>query len=441
MSKIIQEAKGATDQAELFSTRIRSSHVKFSNGELEFVADRDVSSCALRVLKNARLGTSYGSSASQGSLLERAVEAASFGQEVGFAFTDTQPDTNAESMSRSIEPPTAEDLLDLCRQVTRRIGQAAPDAIVNTLCQARTGTRTLQTTHGVRAEEGFSHTALRAEIPFTDRGTDTGAQSQLVSSTRLSIPDDWIEELLETWSWGATASAPASGRMPVLLSPRASSLLTMVLAACLAGNAVASGVSPLAGKIGEQIVGREITLHENARSREFPFTRSFDDEGVSCQSRAIIEQGVLKGFLTDLSGAAALAQDSAGNAARRTMFSEKIDDAPMAGFLGAIISRGQRPWRDLMADLDEAIFVTQMLGLHSGNLLQGQYAVQALGYHIRNGRAVGHLERTMMSGNVFEDFLNVRAVSKEREPTAQEMLSVAGLAPYIVIDSVQVTVG
>jgi len=81
------------------------------------------------------------------------------------------------------------------------------------------------------------------------------------------------------------------------------------------------------------------------------------------------------------------------------------------------------------------------MGLHSSNLLQGQYAVQALGFHIRNGRPVGYLERTMLSGNVFQDFLNLRAISSEREPTRQEMLSVAGLAPYILLDSAQVTVG
>jgi PmbA protein len=441
MSELIRQAKGVADQAELFSTRIRTSNVQFSEGELELVAHRDVASCALRVLKKGRLGASYGDSVSQEGLLDRALEASSFGQEVGFGFANAQPDTSSIAANDSIGALTAEDLLDLCSQVVRRIGRAAPDAIVNMICQAKTGNRALQTTEGVRVEEGSSHAALHAEIPFPDRGTDTGAQSRLVSSAPLSIPRDWIEELLETWSWGANPSTPVSGRVPAILSPPASNLLTMVLNACLAGNAVANGVSPLANRIGEQIVSQELTIHEDARNGDFPFTRSFDDEGVACQSRLIIERGVLKGFLTDLSGAGALAQDSAGNAARRTMFSEKIDDAPMAGFLGAIISCGKAPWRDLMSDLEEGILVTQMSGLHSSNLLQGQYAVQALGYHIRNGRPVGYLKRTMMSGNVFEDFMNVRAISEEREPTAQEMLSVAGLAPYIVLDSVQVTVG
>ncbi len=47
----------------------------------------------------------------------------------------------------------------------------------------------------------------------------------------------------------------------------------------------------------------------------------------------------------------------------------------------------------------------------------------------------------MMSGNLFEDFLNIRDISREQEPTAQEPMAVAGLAPYIMLNSVQLTVG
>ena len=46
----------------------------------------------------------------------------------------------------------------------------------------------------------------------------------------------------------------------------------------------------------------------------------------------------------------------------------------------------------------------------------------------------------MKSGNLFEDFLNIRGISQEREPTIQAPMAVAGLAPYILLDSVQLTV-
>ena len=123
------------------------------------------------------------------------------------------------------------------------------------------------------------------------------------------------------------------------------------------------------------------------------------------------------------------------------MFSEKIEDAPAPSWLGAIIEPGEDSWRDLVCGIDEGLLVTRLAGLHSSNLLQGQYAVKVDGFHIRDGEPVGYLERTMIAGNIFEDFRNVRAVSSERTPTAQAEMEVAGLAPYILLDSAQVTVG
>ena len=46
----------------------------------------------------------------------------------------------------------------------------------------------------------------------------------------------------------------------------------------------------------------------------------------------------------------------------------------------------------------------------------------------------------MMSGNLFEDFLSIRGISQEREPTPKTPMAVAGLAPHIMLDSVQLTV-
>jgi len=159
------------------------------------------------------------------------------------------------------------------------------------------------------------------------------------------------------------------------------------------------------------------------------------------QPRPIIERGILKGFLTDLRGAANLGQTPTGNALRRTLFTQTIEDAPIPMWLGAVIEPGDRSWRELLGEIEEGILVTRMSGLHSSNLLQGQYAVQVDGFHVRGGKPVGHLTRTMLGGNVFDDFATLRGVSRERERTAAAEMEVAGLAPYILLDAAQVTVG
>ena len=438
---LLEKARTAADQAELFTVHRQSVHVRFDDSSLALVAHHNGSACALRVLKDGKMGASFGEAASQDPLLDDALAAASFGEDTHFGFATAQPPIAPSNYDSRTAKLSAEDVIGLCSELKLRIERADPDATVNMVCQTEAGTRRVETTEGIDAEEATTRAELVVELPFPGRGTDTGAVRQLISNAPIHVSDEWVDTLVEERSWGANASSPTTGRLPVILTPGATNLLTLALSSCLAGPAVSKGISPLHDKVGQQILSDRITIHEDALQPSNPYARSFDDEGIACQPRTIIERGVLKGFLTGLSSAADLQQPSTGNAVRRTLFSEKIEDAPTPSFLGAIIKAGTTPWRMLVSGLDEGILVTRMLGLHSSNLLQGQFSVQVNGFHIRNGEVVGYLERTMMSGNLLEDFLNVRNISREQEPTAQAPMAVAGLAPYIMLDSVQLTVG
>jgi len=76
------------------------------------------------------------------------------------------------------------------------------------------------------------------------------------------------------------------------------------------------------------------------------------------------------------------------------------------------------------------------MGFHSGNYPQGQFAVQAVGFHIKNGEVIGRLDKTMISGNIYEDCQNIAALSSE--VGACSGFLPLGTAPYILIDSLQV---
>jgi len=436
----VDQAKRSVDQAEIYSVHRKVVQVRFREGALSLVAHRDASACALRVIADGRLGASFGESA-QAELLEDAAAAAAYGQQASFSFAPAQEYPSVQGADPMSARLSASDLIDLAVDVRERIRRAAPDAVVNLLCEAESGERSVETTEGAAAMNTFARTTLGIEVPFPTRATDVGATDRLILTGPPEISDAWIADLLEQRSWGAGGSVPASGRLPVLLAPYASHLLTLTLAACLGSESVSKGASPLGEELGEQILSDRLTIREDPTHAGFAFARSFDDEGVAVRPRAVIEQGILRSFLTDLQGASDLGEAPTGNAARRTMFSEKIEDAPAPGWLGAVIEAGEDSWRDLLAGIDEGLLVTRLSGLHSSNLLQGQYAVKVDGFHVRNGKPVGYLERTMIAGNLFKDFQNVRAVSSERELTAQAEMEVPGLSPYILLESAQVTVG
>jgi PmbA protein len=436
----ISQTRAVVDQAELYATRRRVIQVRFAEGALDLVAHRDTSACALRVIADGKLGASFAEAPSK-RLLDDARETAAFGQPAQFSFAPEQTYEAPPPFDPATGELTAGDLIDVAVDVRDRIARAAPDAVVSLVCEAESGRRSVETTGGAAADEPFSRVTLGVRVPFASGGTGVGATARRFSPGPAVVADAWLDGLLERRDWGQAASVPESGRWPVLLMPYASSLLTLTLATCLSSDSVAKGASPLAAKLGERILSERLTIREDPAHQESPYARSFDDEGVAVRPRTIIDRGTLTGFLTDLRGAAELGQAPTGNAARRTMFSEKIEDAPTPGWLGAIIEPGEPSWRTLLGEIEEGILVTRMSGLHSSNLLQGQYAVHVDGFHVRGGKPIGYLERTMLAGNVFEDFVTLRGISCECEPTARKEMEVAGLAPYMLLDSAQVTVG
>ena len=69
---------------------------------------------------------------------------------------------------------------------------------------------------------------------------------------------------------------------------------------------VAKKVSPLHNRMGETILDSRITILDDPWHPDGIMSAPFDDEGTPTQRKPLIENGVLNGFLSDRSAAAAM---------------------------------------------------------------------------------------------------------------------------------------
>ena len=442
MHNVMRRAKQTVDQAEVYSVHRKTILVETQDGQAEQVAQRNGSTTALRVIADGRLGTSFGAAPDHPSLLTDAREAAVFGPKMPYGFASSQPpNASPESLDPRTDALTAADLIELCQVATQAVTDRAADASVKVSCQAETRRVHVATTEGVDAEALSTHAILAAQVSFAGENAEAGVHRIWSSVSPLTMDGNAWDELLEWRDWGATVSCPSSGRLPVLLAPQASSLLTIPLSAGLDGLAVMQGVSPLSDRIGETILSERITLRTDRRDPGLPNARSFDDEGVIHQPRVLVESGRLQGFTTDLRSAHGLGLAPTGDAVRRTLFTEGIQDPPAPWLTHTVLSPGEVSWREMLGGIDEGILITGTRGLHSSNITQGHFSVGVEGFHIVGGKVAGRLERTLISGNLYSEFQSIAAVSRETEETLHGGLSIAGRAPYLWIDEVQVSVG
>ena len=442
MRDTIQRARQSVDQAEFYSLHRRTILVETQDGNAEQVAQRNGSTTALRVIAQGRLGTSFGATPDQAGLLADACEAARYGPEIPYGFASKQPPAaDPESQDAQIERIRAANLVDLCQEATQAIVRRSPDASVKVSCQAETMRVRTATTEGANAESSSTQSILAVEIPFAGKDAEASVRRVWSSVSPLTVPSAAWDELLEWRDRGKVVSCPSSGRLPVLLAPQASILLTIPLSAGLDGLAVMQGVSPLSDRVGEPILSERITVRTDRCAASLPNARSFDDEGVVHQPRDLVDRGCLQGFTTDLRSAHFLGLPLTGDAVRRTLFTEGVQDPPAPWLSHVYIAPGNASWREMMGEIDEGILVTGIRGLHSSNISQGHFSVAVEGFHIIRGRAAGRLERTLISGNIYNEFRSIHAVSRETEETLRGGLSIAGRAPYLWINEVQVSVG
>ncbi len=430
MTRLITEAKRSVGQAELYVRRERRVDVRYRDSRLTAVTADDLHSTALRVIDKGRLGSAFGVLPDDPGLVARAKAAAALGDPAPFAFSRSRRFANVHPYDSATASLRAPELIDLCERTKERVKPALPKAALSIQARAEHEEIELETTGGTHVTHEGSSVSLSIFAPIEGGGTSVAKWTSSVSP--FGTPRELLDEFVEWYRWTETPSTPKTGRHPVLFAPEASSLYLLPLFSGLDGGAIAKGTSPLVHRLGQSILSPLLTVVDDPVAQDRPGSRAFDDEGVACRRRVVVEKGVLTGFLLDRHSAAKLGQASTGNGYKRRLFSSGTELAPNPWPGQVFVEPGQTPWRELLSQIDDGLLVTGGLGFHSANYPQGQFSVQALGYHVQAGRVVGRLERTMIAGNIYEELRAVRAVSLEQREGG------GAYAPYVLLESVQV---
>lgn len=435
MHPILENAKRTVDQAELYWNQSHSIAVRYENYRLRQVTENDVSESSLRVIKDGRIGSAYAIFPDQDGFLENAVMGAQYGDPVAYSFAGKADYPALANYDEATAQLRSSDLIGLCETIKSKLQKQLPDVALGIGANCERSELSIQTTCGATAEAKSTGAGYYFGAPF--KGAGIGVFKFESAITSPIVNEALLDEFVTWYNWGNQTSTPSTGRLPVILTPQAAFLMMMPLLAGVSGEAAWKKTSPLTHRLEEQILSDKLTIHENPLLAGSTDARAFDDEGVPCVKRSIVEKGVLKEFLYDLRIGAAMEHPSTGNGFKRTMFGSGNETAINPWFACPTIAPGDTPWHDLVKGVKEGLLITNGMGFHSGNYPQGQFAVQAVGFHIINGAVVGRLDKTMISGNIYQDCKNVAAVSSE-VGSCSGFLPL-GTSPYILLDSLQVT--
>ncbi len=432
VDKLIDALKRkGVEKFEIYYEEKEIQPVKFDQNVLQSLESKSVKGIGLRVIVDGKLGfTSTNDFRNPDELVERALAVAKFGKEVKFDFPKKAEIRKDLKIYDATGWPT-EDRIKLGREMIEALSAESREVKVSAQLDHQHGKVQIVNSYGVDAEYEYTAYSLFVEGFAVLETGFTFVFDWQGSAKPLDNPESSIEKLREQLRHAKKLAKFESGKMPVIIAPLANfmGLLPYVLASGLNGKNVARGISPLAGRIGEKVIGSGITVVDDATIDWMVGTRPFDAEGVSTGRHVLIENGVLKGYVLDLDSAAKLGMEPTGNAVR------SYSSPPSPWFNNMLILPGERPVDDMIKSMKHGIIVYGVIGGGQSNVLAGDFSVNVgLGFLVEDGEIVGRVKDTMIAGNFYELLKDgTFELSKEVEVVGNDSV------PYLYINEMNVT--
>jgi TldD protein len=161
----------------------------------------------------------------------------------------------------------------------------------------------------------------------------------------------------------------------------------------LEATAVAKGLSPFVGKLGEKVGSDIVTAYDDGDVESAWGRLSFDDEGRSTQKNLLIENGVLKGYLIDYRNARKMKMEPTGSGRRQS-----YKFSPTSRMNSTYIAPGTDKFEDIIKDTKYGLFAKKLGG---GTVVPAtgefNFAVQE-GYLIEDGKLTKPVRGAMLIG-------------------------------------------
>ncbi len=410
MEEILEKARTAAEEAEIFSVTSENTPIQFETNRLKHAQTHQSATLALRVVKGGRTG--YATATGQDKinrLVDAAVETAQYGAACKFEFPSltkypTVDIYDADALSISVK-----HMIELGEELISDIRRDWPELICQSWISRGTTRIFIMNTRGGRAD--YKQTHFTINLSGTSiRGTDMLFVGDGESSCHPILDTSSIlANVTRQMEWARNLAKISTGAYPVIFTPSGvTSALISPFIAAFNGKTVLEGASPLGNCLGEAVFSPEITLFDDPTQPYRPSSRPCDDEAVPCNKIPLIERGVVKSFLYDLQTAALAGCRSTGNAGRGR-------GLPSPSPSNFVFSTGKVSFEDLIHDMKEGLIIEELMGAEQGNILGGDFSGNVLlGFKVEHGKIIGRVKDTMVSGNIYQLFKDVTTSSEAR---------------------------
>jgi TldD protein len=231
-----------------------------------------------------------------------------------------------------------------------------------------------------RREQGHSGGGARRDLSmFLEDGRALGIAREAVRQALVSLDAE---------------PAPA-GTMTVVLGPGwPGVLLHEAVGHGLEGDFNRKGTSAFAGRMGERVAARGVTVVDDGTLPGRRGSLNVDDEGTATQNTTLIEDGILVGYMQDRLNARLMGMAATGNGRR-----ESYAHLPMPRMTNTYMLAGDRDPAEIIASVDKGLYAVNFGG-GQVDITSGKFTFSASeAYLIENGKVGRAVKGATLIGN------------------------------------------
>ena len=390
------------DHAEVFVVKNRSQEIEIKDDSLDQIKQSESQGVGLRVIKGNRQGFSF-SSDFRSSAVDKMVTQAI----ANSTYNDEEPALYFPEQGRYYPQPdlydaatgahTMEEKIELAKETARqaKLYDSRVKSIERSGYEEGEIEMWLANSHGLSLYQKGSFCGLFA-LALSEQ--DGEQQRGYGMNSCISYRDLSPEEAGKMAGRRAVqllgASQVKSGVMDLVLEPLIAMQMMGIISSCFSGEAVLKNKSFLAGKLGEVVASRELTLIDDGTMPGRLGSASFDGEGTAAQRTVLLENGVLKNYLYDCLSAKKAGAVSTGNGMRGS-----YKGVPHIGTSNYYLEAGSLSPEQLIGSVEKGIYVTEILGAHTANPVSGDFSFGASGILIEHGKLSHPVRGITIAGN------------------------------------------
>ncbi|MCD6403478.1 MAG: TldD/PmbA family protein [Candidatus Aenigmarchaeota archaeon] len=432
--KILNEAmKRGADQAEVFFTTTKTFGFSSVKDKVKKGYYHQDSGFGLRVVIGKRVGFSYGRN-DVDRIVERALKTCKKSKPLEAEFSlPSRTKKGRGVFDESVESLDEKTSMEMVKRTVKSVKDVGSKVIEASFSYA-VEERGIVNSEGLENVEKASYFEIGVEARYR-----SSSFSDFEYSRKFDLNPEKVGE-----NAGKYAKDVERARMlkedvkKVLFHPNVlSGLLTFTVWPSFYADNVQKHRSLFEGKLGKQVLARNITVIDDGTQKDGWRTYGFDGEGCKMKKKFLARKGVISSFLYDVYTASKDGVDPTGNGMR-----SEFRSLPRISLTNVMLKNGKKSWEDFLED--RTVYVVSTLGSFLSNPATADFSVKiALAYYLENGKLLP-VKGNMLSGNMLVILKRLEEVSKETlvagSPSDVYTYGVPGQKlPYMATEHVKVS--